>query len=111
LSRPGPDDRAAKNARTALVASGVVAAMTLFVFFGAAPLYDTFCRVTGFDGTTSRADKTADVVLDRKITVRFDGTVSGNLPWRFKPDQVSQTLKVGSRASPPSRRRTSRAGR
>ena len=82
------------NARTLAVILGVVAAMLGLV--AAAPtLYNTFCRVTGWGGTTQRADGLAPRVLDREITVRFDASVAKGLPWTFKPEQVSQTLRVG----------------
>lgn len=63
--------------------------------YAAVPLYDLFCRVTGFGGTTQVADQAADVVLDRIVTIRFDGNVNRDLPWEFKPEQRSVTLKMG----------------
>lgn len=77
-----------------MIALGVVAAMT-GLSFASVPLYRAFCQITGFDGTTMRADKAADRVLKREITIRFDATVGQGLPWTFKPEQVSQTLHVG----------------
>lgn len=66
--------------------------------YAAVPLYDLFCRVTGFGGTTQVADQASDVVIDRKITIRFDGNVNNGLPWDFKPEQRSVTLKMGESA-------------
>ena len=83
-----------RNGRTALIVLVVVAAMTGLV--AAAPtLYNTFCRVTGWGGTTQRAEAGALEVLDREITVRFDASTAKGLPWSFRPEQVSQTLHVG----------------
>ena len=45
------------------------------VAYAAVPLYDWFCRATGFDGTTQVATPAPGEVLDRKITVRFDANV------------------------------------
>lgn len=59
------------------------------------PAYRAFCQVTGWGGTTQRAEAGADRVLARDITIRFDATVGKDLPWRFKPEQVDQTLKIG----------------
>ena len=87
-------DTAAKNRKTAMIVSGVVAGMVA-MSFAAVPAYQAFCQVTGWGGTTQRADAPADRVLARDITVRFDATVNQGLPWRFKPEQVSQTLKIG----------------
>ena len=82
------------NQRTAAIVGAVVAAMTALA--AAAPsLYNTFCRVTGWGGTTQRADAAAEAVLDREITVRFDASVTKGPPWTFRPEQVSQTLRLG----------------
>ena len=85
---------AARNRRTALIALGAVAGMA-GLSYASVPLYRMFCQITGFDGTTMRADKPADRVLKREITIRFDATVGQGLPWTFKPEQVSQRLHVG----------------
>jgi cytochrome c oxidase assembly protein subunit 11 len=82
------------NARIAFSVVGVVAFMVA-LSFAAVPLYDTFCRVTGWGGTTQVADASADEVLKRKITVRFDASTARGFPWEFKPEQVSQTLRIG----------------
>lgn len=74
--------------------SGMAAGMVA-LSFAAVPAYRAFCQVTGWGGTTQRAETEADRVVARDITVRFDGTVSQGLSWRFKPEQPSQTLKIG----------------
>jgi cytochrome c oxidase assembly protein subunit 11 len=84
----------ARNRRTALLALAAVAAMT-GLSFAAVPLYRAFCQVTGWGGTTQRAAAGADIVLGRKITVRFDATTDQHLPWRFRPEQPAQTLRIG----------------
>ncbi|HEX8569870.1 MAG TPA: cytochrome c oxidase assembly protein [Caulobacteraceae bacterium] len=80
-------------ARTALICAVVVVGMT-GAAFAAVPLYRAFCQVTGFDGTTQRADGPSQRVLDRTVQVRFDGNVRG-MAWDFRPEQVSQTVKIG----------------
>jgi cytochrome c oxidase assembly protein subunit 11 len=65
-----------KNKKTAFIASMVVAGMVA-MSFAAVPAY--------------KADRT----LQRQVTVRFDATVGQGLSWRFKPEQVSQTLHIG----------------
>jgi cytochrome c oxidase assembly protein subunit 11 len=78
-------------------------AATCFAFFGgmvgmayaAVPLYQLFCQVTGYGGTTQRVEQYSDRVLDRAITVRFDANVSGALPWEFAPMQRDVTMKIG----------------
>jgi cytochrome c oxidase assembly protein subunit 11 len=83
-----------KNRKTAITALAAVAGMVA-LSFASVPLYRAFCQITGFDGTTMRADKPADRVLKREVAVRFDATVGQGLSWTFKPEQVSQTLHVG----------------
>ena len=83
-----------KNKKTAMIVASVVAGMVA-LSFAAVPAYQAFCQVTGWGGTTQRAEAEADRTLAREITVRFDGTVSQGLSWRFKPEQVSQTLRIG----------------
>lgn len=66
--------------------------------YAAVPLYDLFCRVTGYGGTTQRVTQYSDVVLDREITVRFDANVAGGLPWAFRPVARDVTVKIGETA-------------
>ena len=63
--------------------------------FASVPLYRAFCQITGFDGTTMRADKASDVVLDETVLVRFDTNVR-DLPMRFRAEQVSQRVRIGA---------------
>ena len=63
--------------------------------FAAVPLYNWFCRATGYNGTTQVASAPPASVLDRKITVRFDANVSGGLPWKFAPERTSIEVKLG----------------
>lgn len=88
------DNGQSKNKKTALIVSGIVLGM-VGMSFAAVPAYRAFCQVTGWGGTTQRAEAGADGVLERKVTVRFDGTVSNGLDWGFRPEQVSQTLHIG----------------
>ena len=62
----------------------LVSAM-LALSFASVPLYDWFCRVTGYGGTTQAADAASDVVLDRVMKVRFDGSLTDGMQWTFKP--------------------------
>jgi cytochrome c oxidase assembly protein subunit 11 len=63
--------------------------------FAAVPLYRLYCQVTGYQGTTQRAAKPSDVVLDRTVTVHFDANVAADLPWKFEPVQSSLDVKIG----------------
>ena len=63
--------------------------------FAAVPLYDLFCRVTGFGGTTQVAQVSPELIGKRLMSVRFNSDVSFDVPWRFKPDQLEIKLRVG----------------
>jgi cytochrome c oxidase assembly protein subunit 11 len=59
------------------------------------PFYDFFCRVTGFGGTTNVAAQGSDTVLDQLVTIRFDASLTRDMPWEFKPVQHEMTLRIG----------------
>ncbi len=63
--------------------------------YASVPLYELFCRVTGYGGTTQRVESAAVTPIDRTVTVRFDANVRSGLPWSFTPMQRSVTLRVG----------------
>ncbi len=83
-----------RNGRIALICAGVVAGM-VGMSYAAVPLYDAFCRITGYGGVTQTADAVSGEVLDRPMTVRFDASRARDMPWAFSPDQTEQTLKIG----------------
>jgi cytochrome c oxidase assembly protein subunit 11 len=76
-------------------ACGVVAAAMVGMAFAAVPLYNWFCRTTGFAGTPQVASAAPGHVLDRRITVRFDANVTPGLPWQFAPEQSSIEARIG----------------
>jgi len=80
---------------TVAAACGIFVAAMVGAAYAAVPLYNWFCRTTGFAGTPQVASAAPGQVLDRKVTVRFDANVLGGLPWRFAPEQSSVEVKVG----------------
>lgn len=84
------------NLRTAL-AMGAIAATMAGVSFAAVPLYRVFCQVTGYGGTTQRAEEAPTRIGKRVMTVRFNADVAGsNLPWAFRaPDESQVKVHVG----------------
>jgi len=92
ISRISPQRR-----RDVLVAGacGVFVAAMIGAAYAAVPLYNWFCRTTGFGGTPQVATAAPADILDRKLKVRFDANVAGGLPWRFEPEQNSIEVKVG----------------
>jgi cytochrome c oxidase assembly protein subunit 11 len=85
----------ANNLRTAVAMAGLALTMA-GVSFAAVPLYRWFCQVTGYGGTTQRAERAPEQAGERWVTVRFDANVSGNgLLWRFEPLERSVRVRVG----------------
>jgi cytochrome c oxidase assembly protein subunit 11 len=90
---PAAEGRAG-NGRIAAICLAVVFAM-VGVSYAAVPLYQLFCQVTGYGGTTQRVEQFSDNILDRKIRVRFDANTSNGLNWQFKPVQRAVELRIG----------------
>ena len=82
------------NKKTLVILSGIGVAM-LGLGFASDPLYDTFCKVTGYGGTPKIADENQSEIIDRTVTVEFDSNVAQDLPWKFRPDQRRMDVKLG----------------
>ena len=82
-----------KKTLTSIILAGIFFIM-LGLSFAAVPLYDLFCRVTGFGGTTQISKNIPKIVLDKKISVRFDTNVN-KLPWNFKIKKNVINIKIG----------------
>ena len=93
-----------RNRRTMLLAFLAALAM-LGLGYAAVPLYDLFCRVTGFGGTTQRATEAeaataAELARSagaRTFSIRFDSSLARGMPWEFHPVQVTDTVAIGQR--------------
>jgi cytochrome c oxidase assembly protein subunit 11 len=91
---PLPTDPSARIRRTAMICAGVAVGM-VGMAYASVPLYDLFCRVTGFGGTPRVATQGADRTIDRVIKVRFDSNVAPGMTMAFRPDVPSVDAKVG----------------
>jgi cytochrome c oxidase assembly protein subunit 11 len=67
--------------------------------YAAVPLYNWFCKTTGFGGTTQVSEKAPEHVLGRSLTVRFDSNVAPGLPWRFQPERNEIQVRIGEVAT------------
>lgn len=85
---------ARKNARTLTLILAVVFGM-VGLSFAAVPLYQLFCQVTGFGGTTMVAQSLPDTVLERTMRVRFNTDTGRNLNWRFNADARQIETRLG----------------
>ena len=76
--------------------------VSIFLFmlglsFAAVPLYDLFCRVTGFGGTTQNATKKEipKIIVNQDYKMRFDTNINSTLDWKFYPEMNTLELKPG----------------
>lgn len=83
-----------KNRKLAGSMAALVIGMAMLTY-ASVPLYDLFCKVTGYGGTTQRATNAPDKIYDRIVTVRFNADIDPNLAWNFKPDQIEMKVRVG----------------
>ena len=79
--------------RTALLLFALVSLMILLVAFSV-PLYNLFCRVTGYGGTTSFSENISNITLDKDITLQFNADVNDSIDWSFTAPQ-DVTFKIG----------------
>ncbi len=87
--------RMSPKARLTTLIAFAAAAVMLSITFAAKPLYSTFCRVTGFGGTTRVAVKAPTHILDRVVRVHFDANTDAGAPLLFKPEQPWIDAKIG----------------
>ena len=65
--------------------------------YASVPLYQLFCQVTGYGGTTQRVEQASERILDNMINVRFDANTNG-IGWDFRPKQRQVTIRIGETA-------------
>ncbi len=82
------------NARLAWRLVAVVGGM-LGLAYAAVPLYEAFCKATGFNGTPLVAQEGERPIVARTVQVRFDSNVDPNLSWRFEPLQREVKVQLG----------------
>jgi cytochrome c oxidase assembly protein subunit 11 len=85
-------DRA--KALTAVALASVIVGM-VGLTAAAVPLYRLFCQVTGYGGTTQRAEAAPERQVDQVIEVRFNADVGRDLPWSFTPVERVVTVRLG----------------
>ena len=71
--------------------------LMLGLSFAAVPLYELFCRVTGFAGTTQNAinKELPKVVINQAYKIRFDTNLGNKLDWKFYTEKNTLDLKPG----------------
>ena len=86
------------NATVAFLCLGFVGGM-LGLSYASVPLYRIFCQVTGYGGTTQKAEDFTGKISEKTITVSFDSNISRNLEWSFKPKDRSVKLRLGEKVT------------
>ncbi|MGV3548311.1 cytochrome c oxidase assembly protein [Rhizobium sp.] len=111
MSREEAREKARQNDRRnirVVTACGVFVAAMIGMSFAAVPLYDMFCRVTGYNGTTMRVEQGSSIILDQKVRVELDTNMASGLAWEFKAidravePKIGETVQVNFRVYNPS---------
>ncbi len=63
--------------------------------YASVPLYELFCKVTGFGGTTKISKQVPNVIVNHNITTRFDTNIAKGLFWEFKAEKAKENIKPG----------------
>ena len=80
--------------RTLIQLVGVVLVMGSLAW-ASVPLYDWFCRVTGWGGATDVAEAAMDEPLEQTVRIRFDASKEAGFPWEFKPVEREMKVRIG----------------
>ena len=88
----------AQKNRVVGIRMALFALAMLGLAFASVPLYRVFCQVTGFGGTTMKADAAPGAVAGQ-IGVRFDANIDPALPWKFEPVQETVRIHPGARTT------------
>jgi len=91
-----------QHARVAYQMGGI-AILVFGLAYASVPLYKVFCQMTGFGGTTKRADETVAATVKpleggKVVRVDFTGSVHSAMPWKFRPTQRDVRVVPGETA-------------
>ena len=88
----------AQRNRSVGIRAAIFGLAMLALAFASVPLYRIFCQVTGFGGTTMKAESAPGAVAG-EIGVRFDANIDPRLPWKFEPEQATVRIAPGGRTT------------
>ena len=74
---------------------GATALAMVGAAYASVPLYNLFCKVTGYGGTTKVATEAPAEIADFTLTVRFNADTQSALPWHFQPVEQSVVVRAG----------------
>jgi len=81
-----------KNKQTLYAVLAIIIGMFCLAF-ASVPLYDLFCKVTGYGGTPKRITEAVEKIGKKDLTIFFNA--DSNVPWDFKPVQRKIKTKAG----------------
>ena len=89
--------QAKTNQSNKKLTSAIIALIMSMVLLSCAavPIYNLFCKLTGFAGTTQRASTYSHVKGSKIIKVHFDANVDPGLPWKFIPKHNNVDVMTG----------------
>ena len=80
----------------AIVAGSLMLVMLMALLtYASVPLYNLFCRVTGFGGTPQISSINDSVLLDDMISIRLDANTGSSLNWSFYPEKNIHEVNIG----------------
>ena len=97
MTASSPRPPAARGAaRTAIICAGVAFGM-VGLAYASVPLYNAFCKATGYDGTPRQgpALSVAAPHSNDSMVVHFDTNVAPGLAWKFAPEVNHVEAKLG----------------
>ena len=88
-------EQGAGNRRILVILAVIVAAM-VGLAYASVPLYQLFCQVTGYGGTTQvTGDAAVEILPDHPVRVRFDANTNPAMNWRFEAVDAPVTVNPG----------------
>ena len=94
LHHPGIDPTMARRNKRVAMGGLFLAAGMVGLAYASVPIYQLFCQITGFGGTTQVAGDAPKGAIAREMTVRFDSNVANDLAWTVTP-AASITDSIG----------------
>ena len=76
------------NNRAIVSGSLIIVILMAMLTYASVPLYNLFCRVTGFGGTPQISSVNDSAVLSDIISVRLDANTGQGLNWSFYPEEI-----------------------
>ena len=78
----------------------LVMCFSIILFMGgmslaAVPLYELFCKVTGYKGTPNIINVVSSESGERDFIIRYDVNISSELGWDVAPDKISEKVTTG----------------